>query len=456
MEPDDDNHGIDTFLATHDPVDPHAAFVSGEMFGDWRVTAFLGRGGSGEVYRVVHSTLGTAAALKVCARRADRDSARDEAVCARFRHEAELLAKNKHPAFPRFFGFGGRDGRPWYVMELLEYRSLPKTEREIVRFLLAVAAGVRHLHSMGLIHRDIKPSNILWRRVEDNTPYQNKHNGRATCPQSAEYTEPVLIDLGLVKDTSAARGHAGESLSIVDGQAVVIGTPRYAAPEQMSGDDVSPATDVYALGMLANDCFGGKPPRAWRRIIQRATAAIPAQRYADVDAFANAIRRMMLWKRAVRVAACLFGAMSIAGLVAIASRPPLPYNMILDGKKVVITKPVVLAGGKTYNVTGPGTLDADISGPSNAVLKLKNCVVLNRTKRLYPENALQYALEDGVYLNFVNIKEKPPGLRERDFVRAYDGAYNDIRFGGPETLEALNRTRNEEAIREVMKMGEVP
>jgi serine/threonine protein kinase len=267
---------------------------------------------------------------------------------------------------------------------------------------------------------------------------------------------PVLIDLGLVKDTSVVRGHAGESLSIVDGQAVGVGTPRYAAPEQMSGDDVSPATDVYALGMLANDCFGGKPPRAWQRIIQRATAAIPAQRYANVDAFANAIQRMMLWKKAVRVAACLFGGMAIAGLVAIASRPPLPYNMILDGKKVVITKPVVLTGGKTYTVTGPGTLDADISGPSNAVLKLKNCVVLNRTKRLYPENGLQYDFDDGVYLNFVNIKEKPLGLSERDFVGAYDGAYNDIRFGGPETLEALNRTRNEEAVREILKIGELP
>lgn len=290
-------------------------------------------------------------------------------------------------------------------------------------------------YSMGFIHRDIKPGNILWRR--------------------AGHSEPVLIDLGLVKDTSAVRGHAGESLSVVDGQAVGVGTPRYAAPEQMSGDEVSPATDVYALGMLANDCFDGNPPRAWRRIIQRATAAIPAQRFANVNAFANAIRRTMLWKKAVRVAACAFGIVVIAGLAAIASRPPLPYNMILDGKTVVIKKPVVLTGGKTYSVTGPGTLDADISGPSNAVLRLKNCVVLNRTNRLYPENGLQYVFDDGVYLNFVNIKEEPLGLRTRDFVRPYDGAYNEMRFGGPETLEALNRARNEEAVRDIMKMGGV-
>ena len=123
--------------------------------------------------------------------------------------------------------------------------------------------------------------------------------GRAACPQAAAEASPVLIDLGLAKDLSAVRGHAGESLSIVDGKALGVGTPRYAAPEQMSGDAVSPATDVYALGMLANDCFGGKPPRVWRRIIQRATAAIPAQRYATVAEFTRAIKllRARYWIR---------------------------------------------------------------------------------------------------------------------------------------------------------------
>ena len=129
--------------------------------------------------------------------------------------------------------------------------------------------------------------------------------------------EPVLIDLGLAKDLSAVRGHAGESLSIVDGKAMGVGTPRYAAPEQMSGDAVSPATDVYALGMLANDCFGGKPPRAWRRIIQRATAAIPAQRYATVAAFTTAIRRRNVRRNAwtLMVAAVVLALSVVAVMV---------------------------------------------------------------------------------------------------------------------------------------------
>lgn len=285
MASNDATIALDGFLAAHAPIDAHPAFAQGEMFGDWRVTAFLGRGGSGEVYRVVHAALGTAAALKVCVRDEARNDARDAAVCARFSQEAKLLAENTHPAFPRFLGFGERDSRPWYVMELLEHRPLPTVEKDIVRYLIAVASGVRHLHSLGLVHRDIKPSNILWRD-----------------------SYPVLIDLGLAKDMSVARGHVGESLSIVDGKAVGVGTPRYAAPEQMTGDEISPATDIYALGMLANDCFNGKPPRAWQRIIQRATAAIPEQRYVTVDAFVRAVRRRRLARTALTLVVAVIAA----------------------------------------------------------------------------------------------------------------------------------------------------
>lgn len=420
MASNDATIALDGFLAAHAPIDAHPAFAQGEMFGDWRVMAFLGRGGSGEVYRVVHATLGIAAALKVCVRNEARNDARDAAVCDRFRQEAKLLAKNTHPAFPRFLGFGEWDSRPWYVMELLEYKPLPTAEKDIVCYLIAVASGVRHLHSLGLVHRDIKPNNILW---------------RDSCP--------VLIDLGLAKDMSVARGHAGESLSIVDGKAVGVGTPRYAAPEQMSGDEISPATDVYALGMLANDCFGGKPPRALRRIVQRATAAVPSQRYATVGAFISAIRSVRFVGWAIRIAVCMLAvsvlAVSVA-LVATAFKPPLPREMHLDGKTVVIKGARVLKGGETYSVVGPGTLDAEISGPTNALLRLKNCAVINRTKMLYPENGLQYSLEDGVYLNFVNIKKAPLDLC-RSFLGKYDGAFNDVRFGGPLTVKEVNELR---------------
>ena len=468
MARDAGNSGLKSFLAAHVPVDVSAAFASGDQFGDWHVTAFLGRGGSGEVYRVVHNTLGTAAALKVCVRRAGRDSARDEAACARFRYEAELLAKNKHPAFPRFFGYGEREERPWYVMELLEHRPLPSTEREIAHFLLALASGVRHLHARDIIHRDIKPGNILWRMGEPSSA-------------TVALTEPVLIDLGLVKDLSAVRGHAGESLSIVDGKAVGVGTPRYAAPEQMTGDDVSPATDVYALGMLANDCFGGKPPWAWRRIIQRTTAAVPAQRYTTVDAFVRAIKflRVRYWICGVlgivlAVAVILLGAFAHNGGDSATSRTTvvdptavatpekeiheseqsvwqslcrtITTNLVtwrsemrcrevtwgrmqgsptslsyvvhwaetnktdvtvvnLGGRTIAFNEPINLALGREYWINGPGILDAQFSASSTATVRIANCIFRNRTKKAPYGAGINYVLNGGAYLNFMELPD---------------------------------------------------
>ena len=299
MAPDDGSPALDAFLAAHEPMEIQCAFAPGEIFGDWRVTAFLGRGGSGEVYRVVHDALGTAAALKVCVRNPGRDEVRDAAVCARFRREAELLAANTHQSFPRFFAFGEREGRPWYVMELLEQRPLPETGGEISRFLLSVASGVQHMHSLGLVHRDIKPANILWRGL---------------CP--------VLIDLGLAKDTTALRGHAGDSLSIVDGRAVGVGTPHYAAPEQVFGNEISPATDVYALGMLANDCFGGRPPGIWRKVIVRATRPLPQQRYRDAGGLIKAVKRRRRLRAAVLVSAAVVAAGTSALAVRLLCRVP--------------------------------------------------------------------------------------------------------------------------------------
>ena len=503
MALDAGNSGLESFLVAHAPVDVSAAFTPGDLFGDWRVTAFLGRGGSGEVYRVVHATLGTAAALKVCVRSADRDAARDEAVCARFRHEAELLAKNKHPAFPRFFGFGEREERPWYVMELLEHRPLPSTERKIAHFLLAVASGVRHLHAQGIIHRDIKPGNILWRT-----------GGPSSA--TAVLTEPVLIDLGLAKDLSAVRGHAGESLSIVDGQAIGVGTPRYAAPEQMTGDDVSPATDVYALGMLANDCFGGKPPRAWRRIIQRATAAVPAQRYTTAEAFIRAIRflRTRYWICGVlgivlAVAVIVLWAFVSKGGASVTSRtavvhptavatpekgnreseqsvwqslcrdittnvvtwrsemrrrnvtwgqvqgsPTTLFDVVhwaetnktdvtivdLSGRTIVFKKPLNLAAGREYWINGPGILDAQFSASSTATVRIANCIFRNRTRKAPYSTGIDYVLNGGAYLNFMELPDTE-SMRTLVRVRVRNDGMSDgrkwWRIKGPEGIAEL-------------------
>lgn len=285
---------IEAFLKAHEHIeDPHL-FDVGQNIGEWRITAFIGKGGSGEVYSAKHSALGVVAAIKILSR--DDQVAKD-----RFQREAQVFAENPMPVFPRFFGYGQINGRPYMVIELLEHLPLPSTDRAVAQYLLKVCAGVGRLHTLGLVHRDIKPQNILQRGATG---------------------EPVLIDLGLIKDVALPVVHRGEFLSIVNGKAVGVGTPRYAAPEQFAGGEISPAADIHALGMLANDCFGGNPPLPWARIIRRSTSSIPSQRYGSVVQFAKAIRHRH-WVNHLVV--LLLGVSVAIGVVVFALRDSLPY-----------------------------------------------------------------------------------------------------------------------------------
>ena len=483
---------IEGILSAHGRMPTGASFQDGETFGNWRLTAFIGKGGNGEVYRAVHVALGTSAAVKVLFRNEPR-------VRERFVREAKLLSELKSASFPQFLEYGEANGRAYLVMELLEPGDLPSGDREVARFLRQVCDAVAELHARGIVHRDIKPSNILWRTGTTGVSPVGD-TGRTGVPPVGDtgttgvppVAGPVLADLGLAKDIAISDAGRPTSDITLGG----VGTPGYGAPEQMERGEATVASDIHALGVLADRCFGGKPPRAWARIIERATSSIPERRYQSVDDLVKAIQGRNLSRRLwTGLAVLLLAGLSAIGVAmlykrhggeeqkswSIGSREPIvsvekdyvPYENPVSGRKgyrivtktntvdgvvirlngetVSFAKPISLEPGE-YRIIGPGRLDADISGPSNALVRIKGCVLNNLTAAGYRKNKVNYVLEGDAYLNFANLDDD---YRIRKCIRHFDGLANgdggDVAFRGPLTIEELRKVQSDRRKREWQK-----
>jgi serine/threonine protein kinase len=203
----------------------------GDSLGPYRITRVIGRGRMGIVFE------GTAdgedpVALKVVT----TELSQDEVFLRRFRREVEAAQRITHPNVVPVLAHGEEGGLPYLVQRLIPGGSL--ADRIAVRgrlelpyaveLLAAAADGIDALHASGLVHRDIKPANIL---LEGDTPY--------------------VSDFGLAKDSQASNlTRPGQALGSLD----------YMSPEQIRGEDVSPATDVYALGCVMWECLTGAPP----------------------------------------------------------------------------------------------------------------------------------------------------------------------------------------------------
>lgn len=480
---------VESFLSRHKRVKTDELYTSGELFDSWRITAFLGRGGSGEVYRVVNVATGEAAALKTALTPEPRHA-------ERIAREADFLSENHCVFFPRFYCRGIRDGIPYFVMELLEEGEIPHKDKEVAQFLFAIGEAVAALHRRGFVHRDLKPSNIMFR----------------VSREAARGVEPVLIDLGLLKKCAVEESRVGEipSVTLVDGHAAGAGTPRYCAPEQFSGGALSPASDVHAMGVLADECFGGCAPRAWARIISRATSSLPTYRYRDVDSFIRAIRHRYRMRRFL---VCGFAALAV-GIICTAkfvggsfskmsagqdmrqdgagavphskfesgidyaddgsfgenmmtnvvseellsvtyktnrfgyvtpyerryrvTTNTIPVTLVrLEHQEKTYKKPIRLEVGREYRIVGPGILDAAFEKPDDTVrVVLENCFFNNRSTD-YPETAkIRYALTKKAEMNFTEFENVIKGDK---FYEPYDYWISRICFGKKDAMEYFRR-----------------
>ena len=257
---------VDEFLATRERSPEKTLLADGESVGGWTVRGLIGRGGSAEVYHVVDAS-GASAALKMMTKSSD-----DPVAHRHFERECLVLSAGLGVHFPHWHGRGVVRGHDYLVEELLlPYDELPQGRRAVRRYLSAVCEGVAQLHAYGFVHRDLKPSNIMRRRGADGADV------------------PVLVDFGLAAPPTNGETPSADR-TMVGGRVVVAGTPGYAAPEAFAGGEITAASDLHALGVVAAKCFGGKVPFGWRTLVRRATSSLPVQRYASAAAFAKALR----------------------------------------------------------------------------------------------------------------------------------------------------------------------
>ena len=257
---------VDEFLATRERSPEKTLLADGESVGGWTVCGLIGRGGSAEVYHVVDAS-GASAALKMMTKPSD-----DSVAHRHFERECLVLSAGLGVHFPHWHGRGVARGHDYLVEELLlPYDELPQGRRAVRRYLSAVCEGVAQLHAHGFVHRDLKPSNIMRRRGADGADV------------------PVLVDFGLAAPPTSGETPSADR-TMVGGRVVVAGTPGYAAPEAFAGGEITAASDLHALGVVAAKCFGVKVPFGWRTLVRRATSSLPAQRYVSADEFAKALR----------------------------------------------------------------------------------------------------------------------------------------------------------------------
>lgn len=276
---------VESLLAAHDRMGEflapgsaapgqHPILAEGiTLNGRYRIIRLLGRGGSGEVYEAYDEELSVFVALKVLIGDVLADGAKESADRQRFRREILVARRTSHPNLCQVFDYHRDTGDPPGSSATIEYISMerlagetlaarvergPVPEAEARGLMAQICAGVAAAHRAGIVHRDLKPGNIM------------------LCPavDAAEEdgVRAVVMDFGIAREI---RPGAAEQLRTATGQ--LLGTPAYISPEQLRNEATTPATDVYALGLILYEMLTGVRPfasgdgdaGAWRRLTDK-------------------------------------------------------------------------------------------------------------------------------------------------------------------------------------------
>ena len=286
------------------------SIATGTRLGQYEVQDFIGQGAMGLVYRAYHAQLERTGAVKVM-----QAMTPDPDTVARFRHEAQAIAKLRHPNIVDVYDFGDFQGTPYMIVEYIPGGSLAAKmnhgrpdQHSALRYLRGIAAGLDYAHGHGVVHRDVKPANVLL--TADDTP--------------------VLADFGLAKLLQ------GSSLKSMTG--VTTGTPAYMAPEQVTGSQVGPAADRYSLATIAYEMLTGVIPFDGEALMELLYAQV--HRYPRAPSSRNSvlgpqtdevIMRGLAKDPAARWESCAAFVDALAGALSAATpaRPALAKTMVM-------------------------------------------------------------------------------------------------------------------------------
>ena len=220
----------------------------------------LGRGGMGVVYKARHRRLQRLVALKMVLAGAHVG----QIGLARFRAEAEAVAKLLHSNIVQIYETGEHEGRPYFSLEFVEGGSLekrigesPTSPRAAAQFVETLARTMEVAHQHGIVHRDLKPANILLAKLgSQSSLVRSREIDSSSMPADhwSRTTVPKIADFGLAKrlDDDSSQTQSG----------AILGTPSYMAPEQAGGKnrEIGPAVDIYSLGAILYEMLVGRPP----------------------------------------------------------------------------------------------------------------------------------------------------------------------------------------------------
>ncbi|HEX7808649.1 MAG TPA: serine/threonine-protein kinase, partial [Thermoanaerobaculia bacterium] len=217
-------------LFTSDSIDD-ARFVPGDILSErYRIVGLLGRGGMGEVYRADDLKLGQSVALKFLTEALSRDGA----ALARFHREVSVSRQISHRHVCRVYDIGEHEGLHFLSREYVRGEELSSLLKRIGRLpddkaletARQLCAGLAAIHAAGVLHRDLKPANVM---VD-------------------EHGDVRITDFGIA------------ALAGVSGREAMIGTPAYMPPEALAGGELTPRSDIYALGLVLYEAFTGRRP----------------------------------------------------------------------------------------------------------------------------------------------------------------------------------------------------